>query len=244
MRLKQILSGLIVACVILVSSGIATITLQEPTGVTPGSWDGGKQYIITNTGATYPVNDTGLVDALDSVNGTNGTVWVPAGSDLTIDATVHLWYNITLYLQGSTIRPSGDFDMFHIHYGAVLDGGHGVISAANQTTYSNTSALVRYIGEIGNTGPKWQQEGFDSHRRQVARDLTLMGGTFDGQHRGIGVYLCPTEALRSNAHTLTDNVKFMYLNKGMYLHLQVNAYINENEFHDVDGVEVEQFIVQ
>jgi parallel beta-helix repeat protein len=57
----------------------ATVTLREPTGSIVGSWDAKTQYIMNSNGNLYPLNETGLQDAIDDLSNLSGWVEIPVG---------------------------------------------------------------------------------------------------------------------------------------------------------------------
>ena len=212
MRMKQLLSGLIVACVLLVSSGIATVTLQEPDGVTPGSWDGGLQFILTSDGATYPVNESGLQDSLNSVNGTmNGTVWIATGSDIELSSTINVWHNTTLDVQGTTFTLLGDFDGIHVYPLATLTStsGVGVIDTTINNYDSSAIRIMPYWEGGGN--PAFQRSPTSSIRRTTVKHFSLISANGNGT----GLHLYADTADRVIGFSYVDDIYVKYFENGI-----------------------------
>jgi len=177
-------------------------------------------FIKNSNGNYWIANSSNVQVAIDELGSDGGIVWLPGSDNFTITSTLIIRDKIRLEMQGSTIAPSGDFDVISLRPGSQIKGG--IINVSSVGTFDSSAITFNATDNYS----------FRNHISRI-QDLELISASL----RGTGI-LFATQGSTAQAivNTETNNVRMIDFEYGILLNnTGTNAYIKSNTFSDIYG---------
>lgn len=198
--------------------------------------DNMDSQICNSRGNYWEVSGANLQAAIDDLNvsapphggwgGPHGTVWLPANTAIIVDSTIVVEDYVTLDLQGSTISPSGDFDVVELRIGAQIR--NGIIDVSSVSNFDHAAIAFR----------ETDYAGVRNHMPRIHQMDLISEGL-----RGKGIHL---HSVGSEAQTYIAefyDIKTREFEYGILInHTGSNAFLNGQLFSNIVGYGDKYFI--
>ncbi|MCK4634448.1 MAG: hypothetical protein KAT37_01100 [Candidatus Aenigmarchaeota archaeon] len=195
-------------------------------------------FIVNSNGNIWEDNGSNIQAAINDLNpelpagyagygGTHGYVWLPGNKTFIIDSTLTIERRVTLDMRGSTIVPSGDFDVIEMRKASQLR--NGIINVSSVNDFDHATITFRATDGIG-----------IKDQLTIVSDIELIS---DGL-RGKGIYLLTEGSDTQYIVALFHDIKTREFEYGIFInHTGTgDAYINGNMFSNVFGYGDKYFI--
>lgn len=198
-------------------------------------------FIVNSKGNYWEANGSNIQAAINDLElkkprfggwgGVHGYVWLPTNTTLITNGTIVIEEHTTLDMEGSTIVPSGNFDVFELKIGAQLR--NGIVNISSVTNYN--SAVVTFEKVYFYHG---------DHLTKVYNMELISDGL-----RGKGIYLYTNGTSGSLYQQVTHgsfyNIKTRKFEYGITLNHTKRSdmsYLNGNIFKNIYGYGDKYFI--
>lgn len=201
------------------------------------SHDDMASFIVNSNGNYWEATSSNIQAAIDDLHpqipinggygGTLGFVWLPSGRNFTTDSTLVIGRSVILDMQGSTIIPSGNFDVIKMRDSSQLR--NGVINVSSVGNFDKSAITFNAT------------DGFSiKEHLSMVKNMELVSGGL----RGKGIYL-NTEGSADQCIIATfRDIKTREFEYGILInHTGTgDAFINGNIFSNIEGYGDKYFI--
>jgi len=182
----------------------------------------GNYWEATGANIQAAINDLNpeIPPGYGGYGGTHGYVWLPGNTNFTIDSTLVIKKRVTLNMGGSTIIPSGNFDVIKLRTSSQLR--NGVIDVSSVSNFDRATISFNATDGFGITD-----------HLAIVSDMELIS---DGL-RGRGVYLNTEGSADQHIIAIFHGIKTREFKYGILINLTGTGddWINGNIFSDIEG---------
>ena len=218
--------------IILLFALLTAISVTSVSQTIPDAHSDIETFIKNSKGNYWETTASNIQVAVNDLDNTSGTVWLPGSTTLAVNSTIILWNNVILDMGGCVLKPYGNFDVIDMRQSSTLK--NGIIDVSDITNFSQACIAingVNYIAVSGNTLKIFNME------------------LISDEARGKGIYLhaTPSPDLQAVAWIRCNVISTRKFEYGIYIHNEnlgddLGAFINGNTFTDLRGWADKYFI--
>jgi len=131
--------------------------------------------IWNSNGNNWTATGANIQLAINDLDNSSGTVWLPGNTTFAISSTIQLYKNIIFDMGGAEIKANGNFDIISVHENAQLKNGQ--LNCSGIAGYSSACIKLDGANKIGHT---WYW--YDPFGHTHISNMYLKGTQIMGQH--------------------------------------------------------------
>jgi len=203
---------------------------KEITQTIPDTHSDIETYIKNSKGNYWRATGDNIQAAINDLDNTSGTVWLPGSTTLAVNSTIVLWNNVILDMGGCVLKPSGDFDVIDVRESSTLK--NGIIDVSDIDDFDHACIVINgihFIDTKENTTKIFNMELQSANQKGTGIYLHV-----DDDEQAIGWVRCNvirTESFEYAIHIHCDNDGD-----------SCGSWINGNTFIDLRGSNDKYFI--